>query len=359
MYNILFLTKYDQTGSSSRYRIYKYLRYYEEHDIKYTVKSLFNYRYFTIKNRFILFFYVIFRFTLRLSYLFKSPRYDLIYIEYELFPYLPVRIEALLKYLKCPYVLDYDDAIFHNYDGHPNKQICFLLENKHPKIIKRASYVITGSPYLTQYVSQFNSNVKEIPTSIDLNNYSFGDLILDDKSFNIGWIGSKSTSKYIIDILPALIRFYEKHKCRILLCGFQWRNQSEIPDFIEIVQWSPSLEKGFLKSLDVGLMPLADTPFARGKCGFKLIQYMACYTPTISTPLEANVKIDHHNGNLFAWSQEDWFNCLEKIYLNREYFRKVGLKNRTTVEQCYSVQRNTILYLEVFDKVLKSKYVRN
>lgn len=353
MIKVLFLTTYDQTGPSSRYRVYEYLQYYSKHKIEYNVQPLFNYKYFRIHNIFHLLFYIAFRFIKRFLLLFKSYRYDLIYIEKELFPYIPLRFEAVLRYLKRPYILDYDDAIFHNYDCHHNKLIRFLLENKHPKIILKASYIITGSPYLTRYISQFNSNVKEIPTSIDLNNYSFADSNRDDKSFNVGWIGSRSTSKYLIDIFPALTRFYRRYKCRILLCGFEWRNQFEIPEFIEIVQWTPTGEKDFLKSLDVGLMPLEDTPFARGKCGFKLIQYMACSTPTISTPLEANIKIDHHNGNLFAWSQEDWFNCLEKIYLNRIYYEKVGINNRSTIEQYYSVQQNTNLYLDIFHKVIK------
>ena len=98
-------------------------------------------------------------------------------------------------------------------------------------------------------------------------------------------------------------------------------------------------------------MPLFDQPFERGKCGFKLIQYMACGLPTISTPLESNLKINHNNGNLFATTEIEWYDAFQFVFHNKEYFKKVGELNRDIISKFYSIESNRIKYINIFNSI--------
>jgi glycosyltransferase involved in cell wall biosynthesis len=100
----------------------------------------------------------------------------------------------------------------------------------------------------------------------------------------------------------------------------------------------------------VGIMPLINFPFARGKCAFKLIQYMAMAKPTVSSPFQANKKVDRNNENLFAESTNDWVNAFLQIKNNRTYYNGVGLRNREVIKKYYSVQSN----IDTYKKVIKS-----
>ena len=102
-------------------------------------------------------------------------------------------------------------------------------------------------------------------------------------------------------------------------------------------------------------MPLIDAPFERGKCGFKLIQYMACGIPTISTPLEANVKINRDNLNLFANTPSEWISALEQVYSNPRKYADIGVKNRKIVEKYYCTQTNTDKYLTIFGDIVNKQ----
>jgi glycosyltransferase involved in cell wall biosynthesis len=102
-------------------------------------------------------------------------------------------------------------------------------------------------------------------------------------------------------------------------------------------------------------MPLADNDFNKGKCGFKLIQYMACGIITISTPLEANVKINRNKLNLHALVREDWTRELLKVFNNREKYRKLGKENIPVVEMYYSTQSNCGKYVEIFNSIFRDE----
>jgi glycosyltransferase involved in cell wall biosynthesis len=125
---------------------------------------------------------------------------------------------------------------------------------------------------------------------------------------------------------------------------------------VEFYNWSEKDELVFLNNIDLGIMPLDDNPFNRGKCGFKLIQYMAMGKPTISSPLEANVKINRGNDNLFASSEEEWIISIMRFISNLNYYQEVGVNNKSIVEKYYSVEVNYVNYIKIFNKILN---VRN
>ena len=364
MYNIntvIYFTKYTQKGPSSRYRSYQYKPYLEK-DFNLQFYPLFNDEYIDNlygnkgQNYFQLFKAYFFRILQVLNCLGTD---KIVFIEYELLPYFPPILEYLLYKTKVKIILDYDDAIFHNYDLHPNSLIKYLFGNKIYKIVKFANTVITGSPFLSSHLNKFTNNIVEIPTSINFANYkSSFQLDSIENDITIGWIGSKSTSINIFNIIEVIkITHKLNPKITFKLMGFDYnlKSQLDLPN-VEFYNWSAQEELIFLKKIDLGIMPLEDTSFNRGKCGFKLIQYMAMGKPTLSTPLEANVKINRNNNNLFAISKEEWVICINKFISDISFYREVGLKNQKIVEKYYSVEANSISYIKIFNQLIN---VRN
>lgn len=347
---ILFFPKYNQLGPSSRYRIYQYLDSYEKAGIKVEVVPLFGSHFFTdnkiIKICFTLYYY--FRRAFRLLEVYK---YDLIYIEYELFPYFPSVFEKLFGLLGIKYIVDYDDAIFHNYNASSNFFIKLLLSNKIDNVIKNAIYVVSGSPYLTHYISRINSNCVEIPTSVSKDKYIQKTKSETNTVFTIGWIGSKTTSVNVLPLIPACDALSKKMKFQLNLIGFDQNEFGKLAHLnVNFIKWDATTELEEINKFDVGIMPLENTRFNQGKCGFKLVQYMGCSLPTIATPLEANVKINRNKKNLYAITTEDWVNAIEKVFHNQDYFREVGLDNYDDFTKYYTRENNSETYIAIFNK---------
>jgi glycosyltransferase involved in cell wall biosynthesis len=353
---VVFLTRYDEAGASSRYRIYQYLPYFSLKGIEFVVSPLLDKQYIkninnnTQTSKISLFL----QYFKRLFFLIKKRQYDFLFIEKEIFPFLPDFI-FLLKIFKIKYIVDFDDAIFHNYDTTfaRNKIIPILLGKKIPSMIKNASSVICGSPYLTHYSLKYNQKVFEIPTTIDFEKYERRRIMSISEKFIIGWIGSKSTSKHLAIISEALVKFCLDFDCQLNLIGFDISLKHIFQNNIAVrfIEWNDLTEVEEICKFDVGVMPLPDEPFERGKCGFKLIQYMACGIPTISTPLEANVKINKDNGNLFASTQEDWYSSFVQVYRERRVFKEIGKKNIEIVKNYYSIEVNVNKYIELFENI--------
>jgi glycosyltransferase involved in cell wall biosynthesis len=292
----------------------------------------------------------------RIKNVLKLKKGDIAYFQHEILPYFPPILEWYITKLRgVNIILDYDDAIFHNYDRNPYKIFKFLFSNKIPKVMGMSSCIITGSPYLTAFASKFSKNVIEIPTCIDFNKYNnvINENDFSTESLIIGWVGSKTTSINLLPIIPALKKFSEKYDMQLRLLGFDNSLAEKFEGInCKILSWSSETEVQDINSFDVGIMPLEDTLFNRGKCGFKLIQYMACGKATISSPLEANIKINRNHKNLHADSVAEWYTCFEKVLMEKANFKLIGKENSLIVSQEYSIQSNYIKYLNLFNQYL-------
>jgi len=354
---VLFLPKYDRLGASSRYRTFQYLSFVKEAGIDYDVKPLFNEEYLVYKykhgreNKF-----------LTLKRLFKrvkailvdSWKYDLLVIEKELIPYFLPIFEYYLKLIGKPYVVDYDDAVWHNYDNNRRKIVRILLKNKIKTVMKLASVVIGGSEYIIEYAKNAGSKkIEKIPTVIDLRKYNCVDQEKGEK-FVIGWIGSPSTSRYVLSINEALAKFTEKYNAIVHLIGFDKKLEDKLLFNGKIIEWSEQTEVDEICKFDVGIMPLEDGPFERGKCGFKLIQYMGCKKPVIASPVgENNIIVKHGVNGYLAKYPEDWFKYLELFYSSFDIRRKLGEKGFETVQKFYSLNVTKDRYISVLLDTLK------
>lgn len=338
---VLYLTKYARNGASSRYRSFNYLPYLEQNNIHYKVSSLFD-------EQYLINYYqtghanigdVLRAFLRRLKILLSLNSYNLVVIEYEILPYFPAVLERFLNVIKLPYVVDYDDALFHQYDQHRLAIVRWLLGGKIAQVMRHAATVVAGNAYLADYARSAGSSAVEIiPTVIDLDRYPINLTSADlNRVFTIGWIGSPSTSVYLEAIAPALAALCADHQVKVCLIG---ATNVILPGVnVETIAWSESTEVSLMQQFDVGIMPLPDEPWARGKCGFKLIQYMACGLPIVASPVGVNCEIVEQGINGFlAQTPEEWQNALLTLLRDKVLRERMGLAGRQKVERKYCLQ---------------------
>jgi glycosyltransferase involved in cell wall biosynthesis len=353
--NILFLPKYNRQAASTRQRVIQFIPYYEQAGHTCRVEPLLGDYYLKAYNagQPISKLRIIGDYFHRLGIVLDSDQFDLVVIQFELFPYLPNWLERWLRYRQIPFIIDNDDAIFHNYDQHRFGIIRWLWGGKIRSLGLIANHFITGSPYLTTYYQAAGASVTEVPTSINIDEYPTDNDSTPTDPFVIGWIGSHSTSQHLLTVGDALKRFLTDYPAAsVRLIGFDKAAYDQIAHpRIKIVNWAVDQDYALLEPITVGVMPLPDDPFSRGKCGFKLIQYMAASKPFIATPLEANVKIDRNSENLFARSTEEWYNALRQVMENRAHYLAVGRRNRQVAATYYSIQVNAALNEAVFQLV--------
>jgi glycosyltransferase involved in cell wall biosynthesis len=338
---ILLLTRYSRIGSTSRIRAYQYLPYLRAQGINILEAPLFEDEY--LRRRYAdkppHYGKLILAYLRRFALLLSSFRFELLWIEKELLPSLPAWGEALLAASGVPYVVDYDDATFHRYDRHPSRVMRHLLSRKIDAVMRSAALVIVGNDYLATRARQAGAKrVEYLPSVVNLERY---DLAInpgkDKQAFNIGWIGSPVTA-YCLDLVSSALRqVCRDGNTRLIIVGAAQTRLQDIP--LEIRGWSEDTEVADIQSFDVGIMPLADAPWERGKCGYKLIQYMACGKPAVASPVGINRQIIEHGVNGFlAATTHEWVCALETLRENYHLRESMGLRARTKVEMEYSLQ---------------------
>jgi len=335
---VLLLSRYDKLGASSRHRFLQYLPLMEQQNIHTDVSPLFSDEYllalYSGKSCWQL---ILSDYWKRIKTLFKVKSYDLIWIEKEIFPYLPAFVERLLRFIGVVYIVDYDDAVYHNYDKNPNWLIRVLLGKKIDVVMRSSNLVIVGNDYLYGKAQSSGANLIElIPTVVDLNRYPAVQST-NNNPMVIGWIGSPSTSKYLLTISSIYESLLSEFDVRFVAVGANQETLKGLP--IEVLPWSEETEVQLIKSFDIGVMPLTDSPWERGKCGYKLIQYMACGLPVVASPIGVNKQIVENGINGFlANDASEWFESLRKLLKDENLRTNMGEKGRDIVEKSYSLQ---------------------
>lgn len=336
---VLLLSRYEDRGASSRLRSYQYLPYLRAEGLAITVQALMSNAYLDalyagqgrrldLRAR---------AYVRRALALARAGRYDVLWIEKELFPMLPAWAERALGALGVPYVVDYDDAIFHNYDRSRITPVRALMGRKIDVVMGRSAVVVAGNPYLADRAREAGARrVEIVPTVIDLERYPRVPPA-QNAVFTIGWIGTPVTAKYLDVVRPALEALHAEGPVRVVTIGPGQVDLGAVP--VEVRPWSEAGEVADLQSLDVGIMPLPDTPWERGKCGYKLIQYMGCALPVVASPVGVNVDIvtEGVNGYL-AGDSADWVAALRALRDDPARRRDFGEAGRARVEGAYALQ---------------------
>ena len=269
----------------------------------------------------------------RLTCLTGQSRYDLAIIQVELFPLLPGGIESRL--LRIPYIYDFDDAFFLKYRHKRFRRVSFLLMDKFEPVISRAAAVLAGNHYLADYANQLNPATTCLPTVVDTDRYVRLSVKRDDV-FTIGWIGSPSTSVYLSALAPALAQLGREGPVRFVVVG----GRCEAIDGVEVVNlpWEEATEVSLINTFDVGVMPLFDDEWARGKCALKLIQYMACGVPAVASPVGANLDVINDSCGLLASDSDAWLDGLRRLKDDGALRRDMGVAARQRIEHFYSLR---------------------
>ncbi len=335
----LVLLKYGSRAASTRYRFVQMVKYLEPLSITLEFCPLLDDRqletlFATGKKSF---FSVFSSYGKRLIDLIRSRNYDFIWVQYECFPYLPGIFETLVSYCNKPVIVDLDDAIFHQYDHHKNPLIRNVLGNKLAPLLRRSDLVICGNSYLQDYVSRYCHHTEIVPTTVDTTCYVPAREKPTTAIPVLGWIGSPSTWKYGAPLADVFSRFVKADQMSVLVVGAGSTVKQAAP--FEFREWSEVREIADLQQMDIGVMPLPDEPWARGKCGFKLIQYMACGIPVIASPVGMNREIVEHGVNGYlATTPEEWQQAIERLLADAGLRKRMGEAGRTRVEKFYSIK---------------------
>lgn len=266
--------------------------------------------------------------------------YDLVWLEKEALPWVPWLIESTLLPSGPIVVSDYDDAVFHSYDQHQLAVVRWALGRKIDQVMRRSDAVFAGNNYLRRRALLAGAgNVLHVPTVVDIQTYRPSPRPSASDSLTIGWIGTPlNWNAYVVPLLPVIEQVLRGsgHRFRAIGASLDAKQVGSI----SVVPWSEAIEVGAVQELDIGVMPLIDSPIERGKCGYKLIQYMACGRPVIASPVGVNRDIveDGINGFL-AETSGDWLRALSALLGDAKSRERMGEKGRRRVEQRYSLQR--------------------
>ncbi|MCR6496047.1 glycosyltransferase family 4 protein [Thermomonas sp. S9] len=334
------LTRYGRMGASSRLRMMQFAPALARHGIDVRFDCLLDDRYLGGLYRGASRFDAVVRaYTRRLRDGFRSRNADVIWLEKEALPWVPAFIEAKLIPASVPIVSDYDDAIFHRYDQHESAIVRRLLGKKIDQVMARSALVMAGNRYLAdRALAAGAQRVEVIPTVVDSASYQMRPQADARQLPVIGWIGTPSTwNEYMAPMLPLLTDVAARQGARLLVVG---AGRTVAPHaLIDSLPWSEESEVARIQQMDIGLMPLTDTPWARGKCGYKLIQYMACGLPVVASPVGVNCEIVEHGVNGFLASTDaEWRDAVGTLAGDAGLRFRMGAAGRRRVETQYSLQ---------------------
>lgn len=352
---VLFIVPYPiGKAPSQRFRFEQYFKILEGRNIKYETHSFLtsqNWQLFSDSGRAIAKLFALFQgFMRRTLLMFRLGSYDLVFIHREAAPVGPPVYEWVIsKIWRKRVIYDFDDAIWMT-DKISESNVARWIKwrSKVATTCKWSYRVSCGNEYLASYARQYNSSVIVNPTTIDLT-YHMTRSSKRSEGLVLGWTGSYSTLKYLARLEPVLQQ---------ILSEYPHVNVTVIADRapnlnlarLSFVQWDQQTEIDDLQKFDIGVMPLPDDDWSKGKCGFKLLQYFALGIPAIADAVGANnqIIINGASGYLCR-SSVDWLNGLRRLISDQKLRNSFGETGRKMVEARYSVEANSSNFLSLLE----------
>ncbi|MFN8285105.1 MAG: glycosyltransferase family 4 protein [Chitinophagales bacterium] len=294
----------------------------------------------------------------RLKDVIRASQYDIVFVYREAFMTGSLFFEKRLKAAGAKLVYDFDDAIWLPDVSEVNKSLAWLKRpGKTADIAALSDLVIVGNTYLASYATNYNKNTVVFPSTIDMDYYrlpSGNRPYFNTGKVVIGWSGSHTTIKHFETILPVFEALRKKYGERIHFVVYGDPHYTNDALAIEALPWSHESEVDVIASFDIGIMPLPDNEWSKGKCAMKGLQYMGLSVPAVMSPVGMNTDVvqDGVNGFLAA-EQEEWIEKLSLLIDNTELRKRIGAEGRKTVEEKFSVQALESRYLQIINSVLK------
>jgi len=357
---VLFWTPYPTQGPSNRYRVEQYLPSLRDRGIDFDLrpfwssaayKLLYEQGHFLEKT-----YYFLLGVLSRLRDILAISKYHIVFIHREACPVGGAFFETVLSLLRKPIIFDFDDAIFLPSGTLTNSFIeRFKRPDKTSTIIRKSSHVISGNSYLYEYALRYNNSVSVIPTPIDTARYapmpkeSQGDI-------TIGWAGSITTLEFLKMLENVFIKLSRHFPFIKIKTIGGYLSVKELTN-ITSKKWSLEEELDDLRAFDIGVMPMPDNEWTRGKCGFKAILYMSMGIPCVCSPVGMNKDIitDAKDG-FFASSEEEWFEKLSLLITDAGLRKRIGIAARETVEKTFSVKVNAPKFTDILLNVYANAY---
>lgn len=359
MPRILFLASHRLNRSpSQRYRFEQYIPFLEQHNFQCHLSYIISERddkvFYSEGNSLKKLWILIKAILHRIKDTFSYNRYDIVFVQREAIMIGSSYFEKRIRRSRAKYIFDFDDSIWLMDTSEGNKKYEWLKNpEKTARNIRYADMVFAGNAYLANYARSCNTHVKIIPTTIDTDFHK--PLPKKNDKLIIGWIGSHTTIKhfeYALDFLAIIKKKYPQIEIRVV--GDAEYINEELN--IKGIAWSSATEVEMINSFSIGIMPLPDDEWAKGKCGLKGLSYMACEVPTIMSPVGVNTEIIQYGKNGFlASTTDEWIACLSQLIENADLRKSIGKAGRQTVLEKYSVLSQQQNYLNAFKEVLRQK----
>ena len=356
--DILFLGLHRPNRSpSQRYRIEQFLPYLKEEGLSYDYDYLLSEemdRVFYAPGALLAKAWLVVKSILKLCYIafVKSKDFHYVFVQREAFMLGTAFFEkAIAKRSKL--IFDFDDSIWMANISEANKKLAFLKNpNKTKQIIQAAHVNIVGNHFLQEYAKQFSEAVELIPTCIDTNEYNRSSPLIPkaDNTVCIGWSGSQTTIEHFKLAEPVLSAIKKKYGDKVYFkvigdASFENKDLN-----IKGVKWTRETEIRELEEIDIGIMPLPNDEWSKGKCGLKGLVYMSMEIPSVLAAVGVNkeIIIEHENG-LLGDTDDNWIERLSLLIDNQELRQKLGQAGRKTIESKYSILANKDHFLSLID----------
>jgi len=343
------------TVPGQRLKYEQYINYLESSGYRIKILPFFSEKTYSIlyKKGFLLrkLFGVVSGISRRIVQSFLIPGADGIYVFLHVIPIGPSFLERLYLKLARKVIYDIDDMV-HQLRTAPANKIAGWAKSKsrYFYLLKNSNHIITCTPELDRIARSFNNHTTDISSTINTATYVPCNSYSNIHGLTIGWSGSHSTVPYLHLLDNVLSRLASRYRFKLLVMG---TSHFDIPSVIvETVPWSTDIEISTLQRMDIGLYPLPNDDWVKGKSGLKALQYMALGLPVVASNVGCNDRvIENGVSGVLVSTEEEWFSSLSLLLEDAGLRRRLGTSARARVEQLYSIDANKNTYLSIFQSV--------
>jgi len=266
-----------------------------------------------------------------------SYRYDAVIFQRELISTIP----TLERFSKKPRILDVDDAIWLHRGG-------WAANN----LAKRVDHIVCGNQYIATYFKRFGKPITIIPTGVDIERFIPRSSTATNKI--IGWSGTSGGFKFLYGIEPSIAQVLSEYP------DWKLRIVSDRPPVFKLIQdsqleficWTEECEVSTIQEMDIGLMPLDDTPWSQGKCSYKMLLYMACGLPVVVSDFGMNREVLGYDFVGYGvTSKGEWYSSIKQLIDNEENRLIAGANGRKVIIDYYSTEKVVQQWKTVLDTV--------
>jgi glycosyltransferase involved in cell wall biosynthesis len=364
MPKILFIAAHRPDRSpSQRYRFEQYFGFLRSNgyqcDLSYVIDEKNDAYFYGTGNAFRKFLILLRSVLTRIGDLRKYSKYDIVFVQREALMIGSTFFERRIKRSGAKFIFDFDDSIWLMDTSEGNKKYEWLKNpEKTVTNIRLADMVFAGNTYLANYARHANKNVYIVPTTIDTDFHKPNDSLRNKDAVVIGWSGSITTIKHFEYAVEFLRKLKSKYGNKVMfkIMGDETYTNEELG--ITGIKWSADTEVDVLNTFDIGIMPLPNDEWAKGKCGLKGLSYMALEIPSVMSPVGVNTEIIKHGQNGYlATTTDEWVDAISLLVESQELRKRVGAEARKTVVEKYSTRSQEQLYLDLFTSLIREKRV--